>query len=229
MIPVDRPYERVKDLSRKDKSGYTDPDEYNRNLREAQHILMSFYLDQLDSRQVFPENLNPFIKRIASVPIANNAITRPTDLRYVLEVYGGHWDGFGGCDTGVKPFVSYYQANYAKSHEVGNRKSSAIRKPSKTNPMWYYEGDTIRLEPEDVTHATIRYVRLPVNAVYGYSVDLVNDRLVFNPATSVNLEWLEQDEHNIVDLLLFMKGLETRDTALIQWVSGKRQLYGGVR
>lgn len=229
MIPVDRPYERVKDLARKDKSGYTDPDEYNRNLRDAQNILMSFYLDQLDSRQVFPENLNPFIKRAASVPIANQTLPRPTDLRYVLEVFGGHIETMGDCQTGTSTIVSYYQAHYAKVHEVGNRLTSVIRRPSKKNPMWYYEGDTIRFEPEGITHATVRYVRNPVDAVYAYSLDLVNDRLVFLPANSVNLEWLPQDEHNIVDLLLFMKGIETRDSALMQWVSGKRQLYGGVR
>lgn len=229
MIPVDRPYERVKDLSRKDKSGYTDPDEYNRNLREAQHILMSFYLDQLDSRQVFPENLNPFIKSAASVQIANQTLPRPTDLRYVLEVYGGFPEQVGDCGSTGHTIISYYQANYAKSHEVGTRKSSPIRKPSKTNPMWYYEGDAIKLEPGDISHVTLRYVKQPTEALYAYNLDLVNDRLVFNPANSVNLDWLPQDEHNIVDLLLFMKGIETRDSALMQWVGGKRQLYGGVR
>lgn len=229
MIPVDRPYERVKDLARKDKSGYTDPDEYNRNLRDAQHILMSYYLDQLDSRQVFPENLNPFIKRAASIPIANGTWQRPADLRYVIEVFGGHIEAVGDCQTGTSTIVSYYQAHYAKVHEVGDRMTSPIRKPKKTSPLWFYEGDTIRFEPEGITHATVRYIKQPVDALYAYNLDMINDRLVFNPANSVNLEWLPQDEHNIIDLLLYMKGIETRDTALMQYAAGKRQLYGGVR
>lgn len=222
MIPVDRPYERVKDLARKDKSGYTDPDEYNRNLRDVQHQLMSYYISMLETGQPFPENLNPFLKR-AEASVSTGIVTRPDDMRYVLEVYCGYLETID-CKT----TVVYYPAADVKAGELGDVLSSAIRKPSLSKPVFYFEGGTIRVEPKDFTHAVVRYVKMPPDAIYGYTVDEDNDRIVFSSGTSTNLIWLPQDEHNIVDLLLFMKGLETRDTALIQWVSGKRQLTGGI-
>jgi hypothetical protein len=222
MISVDRPYERVKDLSRKDKSGYTDPDEYNRHLRDVQHILMSYYISVLEATQAIPENLNPFIGR-AQQPVIEGVVTRPADMRYHLEVFAGH-----AVTEDCKTRIEYHQAHYAGGGEVGKRRASAIRRPGLTNPMFYFEDGTIRVEPEQISHVTIRYIKQPADAVYAYTVDNVNDRLVFDGVNSVPLRWLPQDEHNIVDLLLFMKGLETRDTALMQWAQGKRQLYGGV-
>jgi hypothetical protein len=224
MIPVNRPYDQVNTLARKDKSGYTDPVEYNRHLRDAQHILMTYYISMLEAGQPFPENLNPFMTRVTGAYVTNNVITRPSTLRYILEVYAG----YATNDENNKTFVQYYQANYAGSGEVGSRKISPIRKGVLTNPFYYLEENTIRFEPDEVTHATVRFIKLPPDATYAYTEDIDNDRLVFDANTSVDLIWLPQDEHNIVDLLLFAKGLETRDSALMQWVQGKRQLVGGI-
>lgn len=219
MIPINRPFERVKDLAKKDASGYTDPDEYNRHIRDAQNILMSYYISILEETQDIPESLSPFITRAVSI-VNGGAATRPSDLRYYLEVYAAV-----PVTTDCETSLPYKQAAYAGSREVGRRETSAIRQPTISDPTFYYEGNTIRLLPETITHAKIRYIRHAVDAVYGYTEDEETDTIVFDSSKSIDLEWLAQDEHNIVDILLFLKGLETRDTALIQWVAGKKQMY----
>jgi hypothetical protein len=218
MIPINRPFERVKDLAKKDAAGYTDPDEYNRHIRDVQNILMSYYIALMEETQDVPESLNPFITRALSVTNSGTA-TRPSDLRYFLEVYAGHPQ-----QVDCKTMIAYYQATYAGSREVGRRQSSPIRKATLEKPVYHYEGSTIILLPSDITHTTIRYIRYPSEAIYAYTEDEEDDHIIFDAGNSVNLEWLPQDEHNIVDLLLFFKGLETRDTAIIQWVAGKKQL-----
>ena len=43
MINVQTLFNRVKDLSRKDKAGYMSSEEFNRNLEEAQSLLMDWF------------------------------------------------------------------------------------------------------------------------------------------------------------------------------------------
>jgi len=215
MIPIDRPYTRVNDLAKKDKSGYTSPDEYNRHIRDAQNILMSFYIDQLERHQKVPENLNPFIKRTDILELDGPKFPMPTDYRYTLEVYSGYWTL---TDEG-KAAINVSTVSYVGPDEVGRRRSSKIRK----TPFYYYEGNQLWIENGEV--GQLRYIRKAPPAVYGYTEDTENDRIVFDTGSSTDLEWLEQDETNIIDILLFMKGIETKDNSLIQWVAGKKQMY----
>lgn len=228
MIPVNRPYERIRDLSRKDKSGYTDPDEYNRNLRDAQQILMSYYLSLLGKTQHVPESLQPFITRSFEPEdvLEGQYFFRPYDLRYTLEVYVQMTQALG-CDTDL----SWLVCEPIGADKVGSSELSPIRRATNAAPRYYYEGDSIYLLPENTwSKARIRYVRNPQDAVYAWTEDEANDELVFDPSQSVDLEWLDQDETNLIDILMWMKGLETRDTAIIQWLNAKDNAgYGRVR
>lgn len=212
MIDVQRLYERVKDLSRKDKSGYTDPDEFNRGLQQAEELLMSYYIARTEQTQEVPESLAPFIDYREGIPILSRRyIQRPSDMRYVVEVYVGYPEKIG-CETKIR----YGVADAVTGREVGTRAESLIR----TSPRYFYENRTIAIEPPNIyTLAKLRYVRNPVYGVYGYTTDFENDRILYDANTSKQPEWLIQDENNILDLLLTLKGIETRDSILMQWVA----------
>ena len=51
----------------------------------------------------------------------------------------------------------------------------------------------------------------------------VNQEEDYDPATSIDLQWGEQDQTNLVDLMLFFKGIQVREGELLQWVVQKHQ------
>ncbi len=222
MINVQYIFNAVNDLTRKNNAGYTSNEEFNRHLNQCQDILMRYYYKLFEEAQIIVDSLMPFLIE-ANLPIGANArIPFPSDYRYRLEV--GYLEIYNpDCgETGLQ--INPKPCHYLAANEVIETLSSPIRKPSKNKRIYKHTfiNDYIQLYPIDLTgYAHFKYVRKPVQAVYGVIIDLVNRIEVYDPATSVNLEWLEQDRDNLVDLMLMLNGIALRETALVQWVQQK--------
>ena len=125
MINVQTVFDRVKDLSRKDKAGYLSSEEFNRNLGEAQSILMDWYFRRFEDNEKTLDSLAPFIKE-TNISISSQFATFPSDYRYKLEM--GYNFVLNGCD-GAAPSLDVKGMQHLKSGEVLKTLSSAIRKP----------------------------------------------------------------------------------------------------
>ena len=85
MINVQTLFNRVKDLSRKDKAGYMSSEEFNRNLEEDQSLLMDWFYSSFEKNEKTLDSLAPFIKE-TTLSISNQFVSFPSDYRYKLEV-----------------------------------------------------------------------------------------------------------------------------------------------
>jgi len=226
MISVQTVFERVKDLSRKDKAGYTSAAEFNRNLAEAQTLLMDWYYKMFEANEKTLDSLAPFIKE-TSLLITNQFCAFPTDYRHKLE--GGYNFTYNNCD-GVNPTTNTVGMQHLKTGEVMKTLSSAIRKPKidvekQTGKFAYtFVNNMIKVYPKELTGSIyFKYITDPPVSLYNVTIDLVNQEEDYDPATSIDLQWGEQDQSNLVDLMLFFKGIQVREGDLLQWVVQKHQ------
>ena len=222
MISVQFVFESVNDLSRKNNAGYTSSEEFNRHLSKVQDILMRYYYKLFEEKQIVVDALMPFLVESRLIIGANGIVAMPEDYRHRLEV--GYLDIQNpDCDND-EPTIKPKPCHYLAANEVIETLSSPIRKPSKKKGIYKHTfvNNYMQLYPEDLTgYCHFKYIRDPKEALYNTTIDTVNRIEVYDPTTSIDLEWNDQDKDNIVDLLLMFRGIAIRESALIQWVQQK--------
>ena len=147
MINVDTLYSRIKDLARKDKGGYLDPEEYNRNLVDSQNLLFEWYAKNLEQGQDVPSNMRIFIERINLQVTSDGLATLPDDFRYVIRV---NWRRVTNV-PGSEPIVNKLPALPVARSEVNVLLQNKVRQPSIAKSRIFYspEGDRLHVWPEE--------------------------------------------------------------------------------
>lgn len=222
MISVKFIFDSVQDLAKKDNSGYTSSEEFNRHLAKVQDILMRYYYLLFEEKQIIVDSLNPFIKELR-LQIGDKGIVQfPEDYRHRLEV--GNLE-ITKPDCGeVYPNITPRPCPHLAANEVMETLASPVRKPSRRRRVYYHTfvNNYIQLYPDDLTgYIHFKYLIDPPVATYATTFDTVNRIQVFDDTNSVDLIWNPQDRDNIVDLLLLFRGIAIRESALIQWVQQK--------
>lgn len=95
--------------------------------------------------------------------------------------------------------------------KLANRMSSTIVKPTTDYPVAINYSDHYLIFPSP-GKITLTYVRVPKHPKWGYTTS--NDRLVYNPSTSQDLELPDSLHDEICTRVLNYMGLSTRDENL---------------
>lgn len=230
MINVRTLFERIRDLSRKDKAGYMSADEFNRDLSEAQTLLMDYYYQLFEKSQKGLDCLAPFMKEVF-VPIVGQFADFPADYRHKLELGYAYTANvhLDNCTPGT-PTVDVKDMQHLKAGEVLKTTSSPIRKP-KINVndgsgklAYEFVNNKIKVYPKELNgYLQLKYLTDPPTAFYATVVNTTTQEEDYNPTASINLVWNEQEQPDLVKLMLYFKGIEVRESALIQWVNQSEQ------
>jgi hypothetical protein len=227
MIQVVDIFNRVRDLSKKDKSGYLSSEEFNRNLNETQQILLDYYFERFGRDQYDQDSINPFLKE-ERLPIVNGFVDFPSDYRHRVEVGNIYIENVYNSDCTVSnPKVEELALRYLHPSEERLTLNSAIRKPSIKKKLLYHTfvNNKIRIRPSEAQGTiALKYIMSPPEAKYATVVNVNTDKEDYDPINSVDLIWNEQDKHNIVDIMLMFLGIQIRESALINWVQARRQI-----
>ena len=222
MINVNSLYIRVKDLSQKNRAGYFSVDEYNRHLRDAQNLLFEYYAEEFEEEKEIGDNLRPFIVSV-TLPITDYFCTMPADYRHKIDL--GYRLVLNDENCGVNPSANIYPIQFYKSEEWINAQSSPIRKGNLAKKLFNCRFVNGKIEvSEKFGNVEFVYLRNPANAVMGYTVNSTTLEEVYDASTSVQSEFLEQDETNLSDIILFLLGIQIRESALLQFVDSKRKI-----
>ena len=224
MVNINNIFDRVQDLSRKDKSGYMSSEEFNRDFSQAQDILYEYYYEQYERSQEIVDSLNPFHVEVELL-IENGYCELPIDYRHRTEVGYLKIKNPDICGPG-EPSISPYPVPYINANEERETLASAIRKPSVVKNRYYHTfiNNKLRILPTDISgYIVLKYLKVPPPALYAVTLDVVNDEENYDPLNSINPIWNNQDAHHLVDLMLLFKGIEVRENALIEWVRLKQQ------
>lgn len=133
-------------------------------------------------------------------------------------------------DVSIQVNGGYYAVKMVNEDELSNRLNSQIDPVANATPV----GEMIQLRkiqfyPKVNTYTgTVSYMRKPLKPVYGYTV--VGGRtIVYDPATSTQLEWRESDVNMVLLKALSSIGINLSDAEVSQFAELKsQQNYQGV-
>jgi hypothetical protein len=125
---------------------------------------------------------------------------------------------------------TYYSVKMTNEDELADKLNSQINPPTANLPVGImYQRRSIQLFPSNIVYTGfVHYMRRPVKPVYGYSV--VGGRvIVYDPASSVQLEWKDTDINFILLKALSSIGINLSDQEASQFAEMKSQEnYQGV-
>lgn len=218
MISIDLIYTRVNnDLSRKNKSGYTSNDEFNRDVNQAQSLLLNFYHRQYGLERRISESVLPFKKSSPLAPDSSGLAVLPDDFRHALSVSCRYIKSACGVSKAINRLVPMPALKPDQRAQV---LSGGIYEPDlAAGVAWHEVWPTgIMLYP-NVT-AELTYLRKPVDANRAVTLDVDKGIDVYDASLSTNLEWPDMEYGNFVSLLMFFKGVSVNESALIQFAQG---------
>jgi hypothetical protein len=219
-------FDRVAALSKKDKAGYMSAQEFTDDLNQAQEILMEYYYDRFEDSQKTVDSLQPFIKE-SNLPISNGFVAFPSDYRHRVEVsYNLTEKNCEGPPKLVKCPMPHLHIN-----ERSETLQSSVRRPSLKKKRFYhsYVNNKLQVFPSDLLGTVcFTYIIQPPEAKYAVTIDVFNDEENYDPINSIDLIWNAQDSEELVSIMLLFKGIQVRESALIQWVNEKQVISNNI-
>ena len=139
--------------------------------------------------------------------------------------------------------AGYFSVKMSNEDEIADRLNSQINPPTATTPVGqmfttkysgiptfnYYTQYQIQLYPKrDIYTGFLYYMRKPIKPVYAYTI-VGGRNIVYDPATSVQLEWRDNDITTILLKALASIGINMSDQEVSQFAELKNQQnYQGV-
>ena len=221
MINVNDVKVEAESLSRAAAEFYSSSDDFNSDSRRAESLLMDYYIQRSDG--FLHPALSPFRLQFDAT-INANLFTLPSDCRFLETV--------SAVKLTQNPSTGAYSSDetaavFLPRPAVAASLGSSIRGGSaRKNRYSYYlqGGNQYGFIPRgSVPLARLRYVRYPVFAVWGATDDPTNQVQNYDPDISTNYEWNESDRRNLVDILLYLRGLRCEQPELWAWLANQSQ------
>lgn len=229
MINVEEMYQTITQLVSKDKAGYVSNTEFNQVSVMAERLLWTYLAANYESDILCAEDMTPFTV-LSDVQLS--ALSRcyiPSDSGAVQQLW---WRKVtNSVDCGMNPTVEEKKIEYLEKLELANTLDSPIRKPLKSVPRlyWSHVSMGIQVYPNLAGQwVTFDYLRMPIYAVRGVTLDVTNDQENYDASTSTQYEWGDNMQPNLVDLILLHYGLSIRETAITQWAASKQPIVNQI-
>lgn len=217
MINVDYIHSLSYFIAAKQLTAFPSPDEWNSYAALSNIDLFNFYNDEREKllleiksgEQIFaPETLSDFV--VNEYPMSPSTMSPSLPNDYIYDI--AFKTTIGGVNKTIKK-VAY--------NKLESYLNSTIDLPTAINPIYVELANNMQLYPTLYTPTYLTYYRLPVTPVWGYT--MVNNRPVYNPATSVNFEWQPTETTRLVSRILGYMGMSIRDSELEQYAQQMTQ------
>lgn len=193
-------------------------------------MLWSFYCHQYELDSCVPESMRVFI---AEKPLPLNdrgQFLIPSDYGHRLHFW---FQKVNNQACGEEPAIEKVGFKYLEKSEVWGTMDSSVRAPNlpKKRLYWtYVTGGKVQVYPVTLKPSVVmEYLRYPIYAVRGFTLDATNDEENYNANASTQYEWLEADRSNLIDLILLQVGLAIRETEITTFAAQHRQLSQNVQ
>jgi len=162
------------------------------------------------STEKLSNNLRPFITPMVMQVNSQGQGIRPSDfvqtssVRYV----------YGERQVEVK---------FVRDNNLAERLDSDLLTPSKSYPIYCIYNSFIQFYPKDLIRVNFTYLSLPLTPVWAYT--LVNNRPVYDPTTSVDIQFPDECQNEIVNRIVALFALDMRDAQPAQFA--QQQIQSG--
>lgn len=219
VMTLDNAYDLLNFLIDKYQSTYYSPEELDILVDRAQMSLFNSYYLEFSTSQRFNDALSPFKRRLtfANVDTPLGLYTVPNDYMHLLSMY-----------TIVINAITSLPQNrpvpILNEDEKVWRDNSQIIPVTVDDPYAVIVQDrNIQLYPATPQAGVINYLARPVAPVFGYSI--ISGRVIaYNPGTSTQLEWADNDVMAILVKALNYVGINLTSQEITQWSENKDQL-----
>jgi len=180
---------------------------------------MSLYSDlkgRYATSQYVKDALSPFRDSYNFTTAVSGYVIVPSSTNYLdlldIQIY------FQVSDRTI-----YYPVKLVNEDERAERLNSQLDPVTATSPIGEQVAPrTFLLYPTHVYNGNVTFLRRPVKPVFGYT--LISERvIVYDPNTSVQLEWRETELNLIVLKSLQTLGINLSETELAEWANVKSQ------
>lgn len=204
-------YDLMKYIIRKNQNGNLKPNDFNLIINTASISYMDYLLGEFQKyipgrpfaavnfgqNQDIRQRLSPFIGAPVTITIdPNGNAPYPTGyLNSDAMTYGAY-----------RQRVKYIQQDRLFSH------LNSYVDPVDKNPFYLIYKDGFQFYPTNLGTAYLSYIKKPVDMLWNYTLDIYN-RPIYNPSGSVQPEWQELDQLEVVVRALAQVGvnLQLRD------------------
>ncbi len=206
-------------LGDKDYLGGFSPDQINIAIPEAERELwtelsdmmqLSQGVNNIDNRYYESTTINAAImdtfKVINTYQIAGTGkLTRPADLRYISSVrHTVYFPDGSSQEVRVYPVTD---------GQLSARLASTVVPPTKKYPIIAEYDTYYQFYPKDLGRVTLTYLRLPIPAIFGYTV--VQGDYVYDPLTSRDSEFPDECIPALAQKIAMKLGIQLKDQALV--------------
>ncbi len=143
--------------------------------------------------------LAPFQKS-ATVALTTGAGNKPADFNKLLAMY---------TPTNQRVFR-------IEEDRFAERLGDSIDPVNESNAFYVEQSTSWRVYPTSLASVTVKYLSVPVNVVWGYTID-GSGRPVYNAGTSTQPVWKDNDIDEIVARALKVLGVSIKESTLINY------------
>jgi len=215
-------YDSARALWAKDKSGYFPISVFNNWAASAQVMLFEYYLNMKTENDKDTVNaLEPFFIK-QDIAFTNGIASQPTNL-YKQSTWIYTWSRNTPTGIEVQPLPIIYKS----LSEISEIYRNPLAKPSiiKKRLYWTYVNGDFQVYPTTIQKADLYYYRQPNAAIYSTTTLTTPNGTtqIYDPLTSVDFEWNQSEQENLLDLITFYAGLPLRESAIIDFVKAKQK------
>ena len=224
---IDTVKKYVEYLVRKNNSGTISPDQFNLVINRASKTefvnrvgnphqyqpgdatpQMGYQITQkiLEDLKVFQKNVNLVID-------SQGRANYPSDLAYTIPGLG-----YKTQKDGETIFIPVEILDKDKEYY---RLSSKIVPPTRESPFVVFESTYMQIYPTNISNINFPYLKYPAEARWAYT--MVNDRPVFDPVNSVDLEWEDLVLNDIIINAMSAIGISIKDSDVMSYANQKQQ------
>lgn len=202
MIDHVRLFNSVMQAARLGSSGYSDEDEWNRNLSAVQTDLFNIMAPLYSKNFQVQDMLSPFVSDDVSVDLISGKLVKNSDYGQLISIS-----------------VNDYPAYPINHNEEAIIKTSPIRKPSISNNQYYFtfKGNDIHILPKEVATAVYTYLKTPSVVEIKFDVISTDNSDYIEVSSLSDLEWPEKAFNFLYYLMLEKYGVDQRESLAMEY------------
>lgn len=159
------------------------------------------------STEKVTNNLRPFLKKVVLQIDATGKAIKPTD--YVQTSSCRYWYG-----------ERQVEVDFVNDGDLGEFVGGELLAPTKKYPIHVVYDDRIQFYPKDLSRVEFTYLRKPETPVWGYATSQ-SGRPVYDPTTSVDFEFPEENLGEIVSRLVKLWGVNIREKDIVGYAQSQ--------
>ena len=220
MVSIDKVYQKVLILANKEQRGYITPQEFNLLADQAQKEIIDQYFYDINQFSRMHGNSTEYSDMLGLLDEKLSVLKGSHNTDVLLGSIGLQNLPFNLYKIGTLIYNGI-EIEEVNSNELLNINRSPLTKPTLSRPIYVQDKNGINIYPKTIDAISITYVREPSMPNWGYLV--INEKALYNDATSVNFEVSEAEEPELVYRILALAGIAIQRPQLTQVAAGLEQ------